>query len=681
MSQMKLSSRIRLGFASLIVIMLVFSAVSLYLLAPVRISSETIREECLPAVEAVSKLNGALSQAIYEVRGYAFNEEARYMAAALAHHQEAVTALAALRRLVDRKDGFGPLRPLAGEADGFLVQMGDNFTKLEAIGRDIVNSRTRLMELSDTYVREAMAFQTFQAGRARSELVEHGFDIGSTTAKREYRLSRLLLTSELLELGARVQLDIWEAYGNHSAALVERLEKNAAAIEINVRKDLETAVDEEARRILDRMAAAAGGMRQEAAGYKQAMADWADSLTRRVALINDLTGRTGQLLAGVLETTGRLSGDNYAAVTRVTRAQVAGSLAALALSLLLGWLITANVNRRIGRVIDALSEGSLEVDEASTMLADASGQLAEGATENAASLEETSAALEELSSMTARNAEHSGEADGLMREAVGAVQTALAAMTDLGRAMGDIAASGEKIGRIIKTIDEIAFQTNLLALNAAVEAARAGEAGAGFAVVAEEVRNLAIRSAEAAKNTAELINYTIGNIKSGACLVETANNRFGSVADYSRKVGDLLGDVAAASREQAQGIDQITTAMTQMDKVTQGNAAAAEESASAASDLKRQAGLLLDAVDALAQLARGAQAGPPRPPVSGRRRPGLAAPKPPALAAPVRTAGRPAVRSLPTASPTAPPATPKTATKPAAKADEEFPMDDDFSDF
>lgn len=211
----------------------------------------------------------------------------------------------------------------------------------------------------------------------------------------------------------------------------------------------------------------------------------------------------------------------------------------------------------------------MEVDEAS-------GMLAEGVTENAASLEETSAALEELSSMTARNAENSGEANSLMQETQGTVETALTSMTDLGKAMEDIASSGEKIGRIIKTIDEIAFQTNLLALNAAVEAARAGEAGAGFAVVAEEVRNLAIRSAEAAQNTAQLISFTIQNISSGTNLVETANTNFGSVAEFSQKVANLLSDVAEASKEQAQGIGQITTAMTQMDKVTQGNAAAAQ---------------------------------------------------------------------------------------------------------
>ncbi|MDR2141660.1 MAG: methyl-accepting chemotaxis protein [Deltaproteobacteria bacterium] len=284
---------------------------------------------------------------------------------------------------------------------------------------------------------------------------------------------------------------------------------------------------------------------------------------------------------------------------------VIGGIIALVISAILSIFITRNITLPINRVIASLAEGAQEVDSASGELSSASNTLAEGATENAASLEETSAALEELSSMTKRNSDNAMEANALMSQATEAVAKAENSMTNVIQAMDHIATSGNEIGKIIKTIDEIAFQTNLLALNAAVEAARAGEAGAGFAVVADEVRNLAIRSADAAKNTADLIAATISNINSGSEMVNSTSENFQTVSAHSAKVAQLVSEVAEASKEQSQGISQITTAMNQMDKVTQNNAASAEESASAASSLSVQAGNLMSAVDQMSRIVHG----------------------------------------------------------------------------
>ncbi|MDR1608689.1 MAG: methyl-accepting chemotaxis protein [Deltaproteobacteria bacterium] len=250
-------------------------------------------------------------------------------------------------------------------------------------------------------------------------------------------------------------------------------------------------------------------------------------------------------------------------------------------------------------------------------------------------MEETSAALEELSSMTKRNSDNAMEANSLMSQGADAVAKAENSMTNVITAMEHIATSGNEIGKIIKTIDEIAFQTNLLALNAAVEAARAGEAGAGFAVVADEVRNLAIRSADAAKNTADLIAATISNIASGSEMVNSTSENFQTVAAISVKVAQLVSEVAEASKEQSQGINQITTAMSQMDKVTQNNAASAEESASAASSLSVQAGNLMNAVDQMSQIVHGHGVGGQASSGNGRaHKPTRALAPPPALKKP-----------------------------------------------
>jgi methyl-accepting chemotaxis protein len=228
--------------------------------------------------------------------------------------------------------------------------------------------------------------------------------------------------------------------------------------------------------------------------------------------------------------------------------------------------------------------------------------MAEGASEQAASIEESSSSLEELSSMTRRNAENAQQANSLAKEARVAAEKGAGDMQEMTGAMGAIKSSSDDVAKILKTIDEIAFQTNILALNAAVEAARAGEAGMGFAVVAEEVRNLAQRSAQAAKETAAKIEAAITNTAGGVRISEKVAHTLGEIVTKARQVDELAAEVANASREQASGITQINTAVGQMDKVTQSNAANAEESAAAAQELNAQAGILRQVVTQLAEL-------------------------------------------------------------------------------
>jgi methyl-accepting chemotaxis protein len=261
----------------------------------------------------------------------------------------------------------------------------------------------------------------------------------------------------------------------------------------------------------------------------------------------------------------------------------------LGLTIILVFFFARSISRPIGRVVDGLNEGADQVAAASGEVSSSSQSLAEGASQQAAALEETSSSLEEMASMTKQNADHANQANTLMKEITQVVGESNTAMGQLTTSMRDISSASEETSKIIKTIDEIAFQTNLLALNAAVEAARAGEARAGFAVVADEVRNLAIRAAEAAKNTTNLIEGTIKKIKEGTEQVNKAGDAFQLVAASTTKMGELVGEVAAASNEQAQGIDQVNKAVAEMDKVVQQNAANAEESAAASEELNAQA--------------------------------------------------------------------------------------------
>jgi len=239
--------------------------------------------------------------------------------------------------------------------------------------------------------------------------------------------------------------------------------------------------------------------------------------------------------------------------------------------------------------IDKIKDASAGTAESADSVASISQQVADGASSQAASLEETSASLNEVASMTKRNAENAGNAKGLAAEARSAAETGTADMQAMSSAMEAIKTSSGNIAKIIKTIDEIAFQTNLLALNAAVEAARAGEAGAGFAVVADEVRSLAQRSVHAARETAESIEDSIRKSEHGAQLNAKVASSLQEIVGKVRQVDELIAEIAHASKEQDDGLSQILTAVTQMDGVTQKNAAHSEESASAAQDLKSHA--------------------------------------------------------------------------------------------
>jgi methyl-accepting chemotaxis protein len=271
---------------------------------------------------------------------------------------------------------------------------------------------------------------------------------------------------------------------------------------------------------------------------------------------------------------------------------------------IVAWLsrsIALPLTRIAGRLLAAAGD----VELSSNQMQESSRSLAEGSSDQAASIEESSASLEELSSMTKRNAEIAQRANDLSKQTRTAADKGVADMQEMNAAMTAIKASSNDIAKIIRTIDEIAFQTNILALNAAVEAARAGEAGMGFAVVAEEVRNLAQRSAQAAKETAAKIEGAISRTTQGMELSDKVAGTLLDIVTKVRQVDELAAEVANASREQTQGIVLINAAVAQMDKITQGNASTSEANATVAQELNSHAELMKDSVTELVQLVEG----------------------------------------------------------------------------
>lgn len=285
----------------------------------------------------------------------------------------------------------------------------------------------------------------------------------------------------------------------------------------------------------------------------------------------------------------------------ITLLAISGGLVVLCLGAT-WFVISKSVIGPINKVIDQLCTTTELLTEMSGKIKISSITMKDGTNEQVAGIEESSASLEQMSSMTKGNMDKTNEANKHVASASNASRDGISAMKRMNAAIEDINKSSQETQAIVKTIDEIAFQTNLLALNAAVEAARAGEAGKGFAVVAEEVRNLAMRSAEAASNTAQLIERSVQNAISGVSIVTEVGKSFEAINESISTVAKIEEDITAAYAEQAEGILQLNSAVSVIDKVTQSNAANAEDSALAADEVDRQAKEMNEAVMNLVNL-------------------------------------------------------------------------------
>lgn len=408
---------------------------------------------------------------------------------------------------------------------------------------------------------------------------------------------------------------------------------------------------------------------------KLAQAD--DLMPRITEVVAGMAGGLAELRAGRLAHQQQLAADAARQQSESTWVSIFLSCLLVAVGIIAVFVVRG-INRTLTAAIRELDEGAEQVASAASQVSASSQSLAQGSSEQAASLEETSASSEEINSMSRKNSENSRVAADLMIESQKKINQANLSLEESVAAMEEITTQSDKISKIIKTIDEIAFQTNILALNAAVEAARAGEAGMGFAVVADEVRNLAQRAAQAAKDTSVLIEESITKSNDGKVKVDQVASAIHAITEDAAKVKTLVDEVNLGSQEQTRGIEQIGKAIAQMEQVTQKSAANAEESASAAEQLNAQSEALKQVVERLSAMVGGGEAGLHEK--SPRRKP-LAAAKLPAVARGTNTGGGlSALRAAITKKPSATAhGTPSYAVH--NSPDDAFPLEDQFKEF
>ena len=597
MRKMKLGTKIGLGFSLLLLISVALGAVALWNMYGVAKQSDLLAYECAPEVTVANYIEKNVLLMMFANRGYSLSEDDNYLKGGREYMASVAEYLAEAEKLAAEAEH---LEQLAGQVEEGKAALNEYKLLME---KTVIKS-FRLTELRSLMDEGAASFDQYCESylAAQNQLLGQEIQAGMSADGLEERLRKIGLIQSVINLGKAVRIENFKSQALREPAIMKKsiqlfLRMKADLDElrgISYQEDDLNQIDATWHSVEVYMQAMQGLLetwaeRTELAAAREKAAD-------RVLTIAQTTSQNG------LSTTLDIAKGAATSLASASVVTLAGLVAALIIGIVMAFLITRSITRPISKIIEGLSNGAEQVHSAAGQVSSASQELAEGASENAAALEETTSSLEEMASMTKQNAENAHQANGLMDQTKSTVGRASESMTQLTFSMDEISLSGKEIGKIIKTIDEIAFQTNLLALNAAVEAARAGEAGAGFAVVADEVRNLAQRAADAAGNTAELIEATINKINQGNDLVKKTDQAFKEVETSSTTVAELVGEIAAASSEQAEGIEQVNNAMVQMDKVTQKNAANAEESASASEELKSQADGMVSIVGDLTAL-------------------------------------------------------------------------------
>lgn len=599
-AKMKLGTKIAYGFGAVILLTVVLGAVAVVSMTVAKKNAVRIDDQYIEEIAIATQLERRIQRYMYNMRGYGFTEEKKYLDLALEDMKKIRESIDLGKKLLEKNpelQDFGKnISLVAGKMDEY--ESLTNKTS-EKIGNMNV-ARKSLDEAAAAYMKPCYDYLENQ-----KTAISKDIDSNAGGERLHERLFKIMEINDVVDLGNSIRIANFKSQAMRDSEFVKSSMASFDTIEKKV-VDLRATTRQEVNiKLLDSIEKSAGQYKKALSDLLDNSAALAETGEKRVTVGLDALELIRATSVAAIDSTKKASDSSVINLRASSSILVAGLLFVLAAGVVLAFIIIRSITKPINNVIAGLGEGANQVAAAAGQVASSSQSLAEGASEQAASLEETSSSLEEMSSMTKRNADNAAQADSLMKEANAVVNKASRSMTDLTKSIGEISDASRQTQKIIKTIDEIAFQTNLLALNAAVEAARAGEAGAGFAVVAEEVRNLALRSADAAKNTASMIEDTVKKVNDGSILLEQTNTAFGEVSSSTAKVGELVSEIAGASDEQAKGIEQVNRAVAEMDKITQQNAANAEESASASEELSAQSEQMMDFVNQLIMLVSG----------------------------------------------------------------------------
>lgn len=598
MRKLTVGSQLIIGFSVVLFLGLAFGLVQIWRMNRVLRESSELANFHMPMLREAAATESSLRDAGYHLVGFSYNRDEAWLEEA---REQIAFADQAANRLAEVIAAQSAGNAVLSDSLSKLRANQDTFKRLVARQAEIAAEvRTSQETAEQAAVDFATSVQSYR--NAQVEALGQQIKKGDTAEELTIRLDRIKATdtvwldySHLRVSFLRYQLTADRALATETAALAGRVADGVEEI-------LKVTRQEKNRQLLTVAKASATHLRDITLRYGELFAEDAKLQADRYKSYETVLS-----LANGLGDSAEDDASQTASRTAETmRWNVMLTYIGVGLSVLLGtflaWYIVRGLTRVLRTLIEQLHNGADQTTNAAGQVSKASQALAAGASEQAASLEETSASLEELSSMTQQNTESANQANQTIQASAQRVREATEAMRAMSDAIVRIQTSTDETGKILKTVDEIAFQTNILALNAAVEAARAGDAGAGFAVVAEEVRALAQRSADAARQTNTLLATSQENAGAGVKASGKLDELMRQILADSEKVVGQVGHMATVTREQNQGVDQINKAVMEMDRVTQTNASSAEETAAAAEELNAQAEELRSAVEALRAL-------------------------------------------------------------------------------
>ncbi len=604
---MKLGTKIIAGFAGLIAIAMLLGGTAVWKMSSVQTTATMLAGDYMPATAVANNVERESLATMYEMRGYAFTEDANFLA-------KGQQNLAAVKKyLQDAKDlaaksgdqDLDFLKQSAEKAEAKALEYEQLANQTVAVTQALEKERATMDAAAGDYMKACNTYLEGQNTKLQELLKTTNATAGADVAAVQDRIAKINLANDIIDIGNAIRIGNFKSQATRDPQHYRDTQKKFD--DLNPKLEALKAITTQEVDLKSIEACRAAGK-----AYSDAMtsflANWLareDLGQKRGVAADAVLAEAKNTATASMDISAKSAATAASSLSTASTTMIVGLGVALLIGGFLGFSITRSITKPIRQVADQLSAGAEQTVSAAGQVSSSSQSLAEGASEQAASLEETSSSLEEMSSMTQRNAENAGKVKELGSEARAAGDTAVGDMQAMRTAMDAIKTSSDDIAKIIKTIDEIAFQTNILALNAAVEAARAGEAGAGFAVVADEVRSLAQRCAQAAKETATKIEDSVNKSANGVEISARVAKSLEEIVGKARQVDELAGEVAAASKEQTQGISQVNMAVSQMDKVTQSNAANAEESAAAAEELNAQAEAMKDAVNDLLRLVDG----------------------------------------------------------------------------